>query len=200
MANIYLIPLLIIFTIGFGIYSSTLGLFNIYLYFNTVFLILGMIYGTFFLSPYFPKLSGRIMVLCFTILVVIIVIVFDFVIFRDIFLIIWNIIASVLVGLLLFEDIRGFTPVHKSEVGEKLWKKGKKKMKFLTASFKLNPYGQIKLIEEECIGCEICTDVCPMNIYQFEEKKHIVMIQNGSNCINCNACVKRCPVNCLSIV
>jgi ferredoxin len=200
MANIYIIPLVILFTFGFGIYSSIISRFDILLYFNTIFLICGMIYICFLISPYFSRLSGRLLVSLFTLVVIIIVIIINFVILRDNFYLVWNIIATVLVGLMLFEDIRGFSPIYKSEVGQKLWKKGEKRMKFMMASFKLNPYGQISLNRGDCIGCIICVDVCPRNIYNYTKEENKVSIQNSEDCINCNACIVRCPVNCISIV
>ncbi|MFX1501464.1 MAG: ferredoxin family protein [Promethearchaeota archaeon] len=64
---------------------------------------------------------------------------------------------------------------------------------------KLQPYGNIKLEREECIGCKVCIDVCPRNLYLFNERDKKVDLYNSERCINCNACVKRCLAKCLEI-
>ncbi|MHA1757100.1 MAG: 4Fe-4S dicluster domain-containing protein [Promethearchaeota archaeon] len=65
---------------------------------------------------------------------------------------------------------------------------------------KLQPYGQITLDREKCIGCKMCIEVCPRNLYSFNEIDKKVNLKNSEECINCNACVKRCLGHCLEIV
>jgi electron transfer flavoprotein alpha subunit len=49
----------------------------------------------------------------------------------------------------------------------------------------------VKVIEEECTGCESCVDACP--IEAIEMKDGIAKIKD--NCNSCNACIESCPVD-----
>jgi NAD-dependent dihydropyrimidine dehydrogenase PreA subunit len=97
------------------------------------------------------------------------------------------------------EDFHGLTTIYKSELGVKTWKKGNERMKFLFSEYKLQPYYQIILKRSLCIGCRVCIEVCPRNIYEFDEIDKKVNLKNPENCINCNACTKRCLAKCLEI-
>lgn len=46
-------------------------------------------------------------------------------------------------------------------------------------------------ITEECIGCEICTRVCPKHCFHMEGHKSS---WNPDGCIHCMACVHACPM------
>jgi len=60
----------------------------------------------------------------------------------NLFVFIWNICVSVLVSLIMSEDFHGLTPIYKSELGEKTWKKGK------TAP---NPWRFLRRIDEKLL-------------------------------------------------
>lgn len=45
-------------------------------------------------------------------------------------------------------------------------------------------------ITEACIGCEICTKICPKNCFTVENQKSI---WNPEGCITCMACIHACP-------
>lgn len=42
---------------------------------------------------------------------------------------------------------------------------------------------------DECIGCSLCANVCPLNNITMEDNKP----KWGKNCIHCTACINRCP-------
>lgn len=50
---------------------------------------------------------------------------------------------------------------------------------------------------EKCIGCEVCGQVCPHNVFNFENMKAI--ITNRSQCMECGACMKNCPVSAITV-
>ncbi|WRK52481.1 EFR1 family ferrodoxin [Coprobacillaceae bacterium CR2/5/TPMF4] len=43
--------------------------------------------------------------------------------------------------------------------------------------------------DDKCIGCGICTRVCPMDNIKVENNHAII----GDNCITCLACFHWCP-------
>lgn len=46
-------------------------------------------------------------------------------------------------------------------------------------------------ITEDCIGCEICTKVCPKQCFMMEGQKSV---WHSKECISCMACVHACPM------
>ena len=50
---------------------------------------------------------------------------------------------------------------------------------------------------EKCIGCRICTQVCPHEVFIMNEKK--AQIVHRDSCIECGACALNCPVKALAV-
>jgi len=48
----------------------------------------------------------------------------------------------------------------------------------------------IRVIEEKCIGCEICAKACPFDAINMIDKKAVIK----DNCTICGVCVEECPV------
>jgi len=55
----------------------------------------------------------------------------------------------------------------------------------------------LHMTQEECIGCRICTDVCPRNVIQIENNKALIADKNS--CIECGACAMNCPVSAIDV-
>jgi NAD-dependent dihydropyrimidine dehydrogenase PreA subunit len=53
----------------------------------------------------------------------------------------------------------------------------------------------LKLIQEKCIGCGMCLDVCPHGVFELKDGK--AQISDKDFCMECGACAKNCP--CLAI-
>ena len=52
-------------------------------------------------------------------------------------------------------------------------------------------FTNIYRITDECIGCEICTKVCPKKCFTMENQKSI---WHSEGCITCMACIHACPM------
>ena len=49
----------------------------------------------------------------------------------------------------------------------------------------------VKIDETKCIKCGTCCNVCPMGVYDKDEKGKPV--PDNSKCVNCGLCVNMCP-------
>ena len=54
-----------------------------------------------------------------------------------------------------------------------------------------NAFSNIYRITDECIGCEICTKVCPKNCFTVKDQKST---WHSEGCITCMACIHACPM------
>lgn len=55
----------------------------------------------------------------------------------------------------------------------------------------------LALDSEKCVGCGICTLVCPHGVLTLEGSKAHIVDLNG--CMECGACAGNCPVDALSL-
>jgi len=53
------------------------------------------------------------------------------------------------------------------------------------------------LNSEKCIGCGICTHVCPQNVMEMQGRK--AAIADFDACMECGACVTNCPSGALEV-
>ncbi len=53
------------------------------------------------------------------------------------------------------------------------------------------------LNQDKCVGCGLCTDVCPHGVLAMEERKACVVDRDG--CMECGACALNCPGGALSV-
>lgn len=55
----------------------------------------------------------------------------------------------------------------------------------------------LKIEEKKCIGCGLCTEVCPHAVLYIDNRK--VHIQDIDVCMECGGCSKNCPVGAISV-
>lgn len=55
----------------------------------------------------------------------------------------------------------------------------------------------LALDEEKCIGCGMCSTVCPHQV--FAPLNGRVKIQDRDACMECGACAMNCPVEAISV-
>lgn len=57
----------------------------------------------------------------------------------------------------------------------------------------------VTIDEDECSGCNACTDGCPAKILDFVDQKAVVS-GDESECMGCESCVVVCPTGAISIM
>lgn len=50
---------------------------------------------------------------------------------------------------------------------------------------------------QKCIGCGVCTEVCPHGVLCIVDNK--VQIKEKDSCMECGACAMNCPVGAISV-
>lgn len=55
----------------------------------------------------------------------------------------------------------------------------------------------LKFNSNLCIGCGMCTEVCPHAVFTMNTKKADIVDKNA--CMECGACVMNCPVKALNV-
>lgn len=69
---------------------------------------------------------------------------------------------------------------------------------YLERMFKMpaDTFKKLYHITNECIGCGICTKVCPMGCFVTKAQR---AVQNSEKCIACMACIHACPQNAIQL-
>ena len=52
------------------------------------------------------------------------------------------------------------------------------------------------VVKNKCNGCGTCLDVCPMDVFELNEKAEV---KNADECIGCRACELQCPEQAITI-
>jgi len=55
----------------------------------------------------------------------------------------------------------------------------------------------LKLDQEKCTGCQMCTIVCPHRIFVMNLRK--AMIVDRDACMECGACARNCPAEAIFV-
>lgn len=61
----------------------------------------------------------------------------------------------------------------------------------------LDDVSTLVLDPDKCIGCTLCTQVCPQAVFEMEEKKASIVDFNA--CMECGACVMNCPTKAIAV-
>jgi len=59
------------------------------------------------------------------------------------------------------------------------------------------PEGHCVHVDESCIRCGKCIEVCPLNVFSIVEDN--IVPKNEQACIHCNLCQKGCPAQAISL-
>ena len=55
----------------------------------------------------------------------------------------------------------------------------------------------LSLDRSVCIGCKMCSQVCPQAVFSYHAGK--ASIEDGDGCMECGACGLNCPVGAVSV-
>lgn len=51
----------------------------------------------------------------------------------------------------------------------------------------------IRVDEKACVGCSLCVDECPTEVFAFDEAKRVPRVEKPEACFGCLSCSKVCP-------
>ncbi len=61
----------------------------------------------------------------------------------------------------------------------------------------LSGVSTLELDEEACIGCAVCSMVCPHSVFIQQNGKAMIVDRDG--CMECGACAKNCPTEAIGV-
>lgn len=53
----------------------------------------------------------------------------------------------------------------------------------------------VSVIDDECIGCETCVDICPVEAIEMEDGLAKI---DEDECVDCLTCIDECPVEAIA--
>ncbi len=57
----------------------------------------------------------------------------------------------------------------------------------------------LKLNPENCIGCGMCANVCPHEVFLINSESSTADIIDKDRCMECGACAQNCPVAAIEV-
>jgi len=57
---------------------------------------------------------------------------------------------------------------------------------------------EISIKKEACRGCQICSEICPTDVLEYNAAEQKVFVKNAENCIACLSCTYICPSTAIS--
>jgi len=58
---------------------------------------------------------------------------------------------------------------------------------------------KILLDDKACRGCQLCVDVCPVEVFTFDKARNTASVTKEDNCIGCLSCYYICPPTCIDL-
>ena len=52
---------------------------------------------------------------------------------------------------------------------------------------------------KKCIGCANCYNICPLDVYTWDEDNNIPKVTNTMECWFCGACMMDCPIRAIDV-
>lgn len=55
----------------------------------------------------------------------------------------------------------------------------------------------LTLNQDQCTGCQICTQVCPHHVFEMNRGKAVILHRDA--CMECGACSRNCPAKAIDV-
>ncbi len=52
---------------------------------------------------------------------------------------------------------------------------------------------EIKVDQDACVGCTLCVDLCPTDVFEFNTEKAVPEVKKPKECFGCLSCSEICP-------
>jgi NAD-dependent dihydropyrimidine dehydrogenase PreA subunit len=52
---------------------------------------------------------------------------------------------------------------------------------------------EIQIHEQSCRGCQICVEICPTKVFEYDSVQRRAIIRHAEDCIACLSCAYLCP-------
>ena len=57
----------------------------------------------------------------------------------------------------------------------------------------------VKINHRRCRGCKRCYEVCPSDIFEFDDRLYLLEVAYPDECWYCGACIYECPEDALEL-
>jgi NAD-dependent dihydropyrimidine dehydrogenase PreA subunit len=55
----------------------------------------------------------------------------------------------------------------------------------------------VEVDEEKCIGCGECIEICPVDVFELQDEKSVVV--SSEDCLGCESCIEVCEEDAISV-
>lgn len=55
----------------------------------------------------------------------------------------------------------------------------------------------LEVDQEKCVGCGECVEVCPVDVYELQNEKSVVV--NEDECLGCESCLEVCEEGAITL-
>ncbi len=52
---------------------------------------------------------------------------------------------------------------------------------------------EMEIREDACRGCQMCVDICPTDVFDFDQNNFKAQLSKKDDCIACLSCTYLCP-------
>jgi len=52
---------------------------------------------------------------------------------------------------------------------------------------------ELSIHEQACRGCEMCVEICPTKVFEFDAEQRLCVVKHQEDCIACLSCAYLCP-------
>lgn len=57
----------------------------------------------------------------------------------------------------------------------------------------------VSIIDRGCRGCTMCVDICPVEVFDYDEAQELARVSRDKDCIGCLSCAYVCPSQCVEV-